>query len=286
MSELVICRFDHEAEAEQALSLVASKLSLLDSAVLSNSVAGTFALESLDLTPEERATCQEQLKAGGFLMAAQVATRPEAEAVLEILDASRRSEPARAEQKAPAPAAPAPAPPVATPAARTAPAAAAPAPAPASPPATAPASPAATGEERIPIVEGELRIGKREVVRGGARVHAFITDVPVQEQVELAEERTSVEHRPANRRLTDEEVIEGGLLQERVVEVARMREVPVVSKEAFVREEVVVRKTVEHRIEEINETVRRTEVETERFGPQGRSAFGGFRTGTVDDQQG
>jgi hypothetical protein len=103
MSELVICRFDHEAEAEQALSLVASKLSLLDSAVLSNSVAGTFALESLDLTPEERATCQEQLKAGGFLMAAQVATRPEAEAVLEILDASRRSEPAARSRRLPPP---------------------------------------------------------------------------------------------------------------------------------------------------------------------------------------
>jgi stress response protein YsnF len=46
-----------------------------------------------------------------------------------------------------------------------------------------------------------------------------------------------------------------------------MREEAVVSKEAFVREEVVVRKRVTERIEEVRDTVRRTEVETERLEP-------------------
>lgn len=38
-------------------------------------------------------------------------------------------------------------------------------------------------EERIPIVEEELRVGKREVERGGARVRSYVTETPVSEQV-------------------------------------------------------------------------------------------------------
>jgi uncharacterized protein (TIGR02271 family) len=134
-------------------------------------------------------------------------------------------------------------------------------------------------EERIPIVEEELRIGKREVLSGGARVHSFTREVPVQEEVELLHEETSVTRRPVNRRLTDEEVVQGGLLQERVVEVTQMREEAVVTKQAFVREEVVVTKNVGRRIEQINETVRRTEVETQALDPGDRPAFGGFGGG-------
>jgi uncharacterized protein (TIGR02271 family) len=137
-------------------------------------------------------------------------------------------------------------------------------------------------EERIPLVEEELRIGKREVVSGGTRVRSFTREVPVQEEVELLYEETSITRRPVNRRLTEEEVAQGGLLQERVVEVTQMREEAVVTKEAFVREEVVVTKNVARRVEQINETVRRTEVETQPLGPEGRTAFGGFAAGNDD----
>jgi stress response protein YsnF len=142
--------------------------------------------------------------------------------------------------------------------------------------APAPPQPEET-EQRIPIVEEELRIGKREVLRGGARVHARIEEHPVREEVELLAEQTSIERRPADRRLSEAELEEGGLLRERVIEITEMREEAVVSKEAFVREELVVKKTVERRTEIIEDTVRRTRVETERLpAAEDRPAFGGF----------
>ncbi|CAA9532150.1 MAG: hypothetical protein AVDCRST_MAG23-1056 [uncultured Sphingosinicella sp.] len=134
-------------------------------------------------------------------------------------------------------------------------------------------------EERIPLVEEELRIGKREVVRGGARVHAHLVEHPVREEVELLAEHTSIERRPATRQLSEEELEQGGLLRERVIEISEMREEAVVSKEAFVREELLVKKTVERRTEVVEETVRRTEVEAERLpGAESRPALSGFAT--------
>ena len=131
-------------------------------------------------------------------------------------------------------------------------------------PASAPAQEVAE-EARVPIVEEEMRVGKREVVRGGAAVHSRVSEAPVQERVELLEEELQVGQRPVNRRLSDDEVSQSGLLQDRVIQFAAMREEAVVSKQPFVREEVVVSKHVTQRTEEIRDTVRRTEVEAERF---------------------
>jgi hypothetical protein len=55
-------------------------------------------------------------------------------------------------------------------------------------------------EERIPIVEEELKVGKREVERGGARVRSYVRETPVSEQVNLREEHVSVERRPVSAR--------------------------------------------------------------------------------------
>ncbi|HEX8443380.1 MAG TPA: YsnF/AvaK domain-containing protein [Allosphingosinicella sp.] len=138
-------------------------------------------------------------------------------------------------------------------------------------------APPAEAEARIPLVEEELRVGKRTLVRGGARVHSYMEEVPVTTDVELLEERTSVERRPVNRRLTDEEIVSSGLLQDRVVEITQMREEAVVTKEAVVREELVVKKTIEKRVEQIHETVRRTAVEMERLEPELAGAEQGAR---------
>ena len=53
------------------------------------------------------------------------------------------------------------------------------------------------------------------------------------------------------------------LFRERTVEATESAEAAVVSKEARVTEEVVVRKTAEERTETVSDTVRRTEVEVE-----------------------
>ncbi|HWH16875.1 MAG TPA: YsnF/AvaK domain-containing protein [Allosphingosinicella sp.] len=249
MPSTVIAHFDDEAEADRILSAVAAKVPLQDSAVLAPGLPGTLTLDSLDLGPEERSACEAQLKRGGFLMVAQAAGPGEAEAIVRTLDEIAPQIIVAALQSPERPSGPAPAAEERVPVAEQA--------------------PTKVAEERIPIVEEELAIGKREVRRGGARVHSYPVDVPVRQQVELLEEEASVTRRPVNRRLTEEEVVEGGLLRDRVIEIAEMREEAVVSKEAFVREELVVTKNVKPRVEQIHDTVRRTEVETEALQPEG-----------------
>jgi stress response protein YsnF len=259
MPRTVAARFDNEAAADRALSLVSGQAALLDSAVLSNGLAARLTLDGLNLAPEERTASEALLDRGGFLLLAQPASDGAADTVLGILAETPGAGEAQILGGGAAPAAQVQAA------------------APAAPPIAA--APPASTEERIPIVEEELRIGKREVLRGGARVRTFTTEAPVQEEVVLFEEQTSIASRPVNRRLTDEEVVEGGLLQERVVEVTQMREEAVVTKEAFVREELVVTKNVEQRTQQINETLKRTEVETEWLQPEERPAIGSLGGG-------
>jgi uncharacterized protein (TIGR02271 family) len=133
----------------------------------------------------------------------------------------------------------------------------------------------AVQEERIPIVEEELQIGKREVNRGGVAVHSRVVEQPVHEQVSLREEHVSVERRPVNERVQSA-AAGGELFQERTVEMTETAEEAVIAKEARVREELVVRKTAEERTESIDETIRTTEVEVEEGAQRSgsTSAFG------------
>ena len=131
-------------------------------------------------------------------------------------------------------------------------------------------------EQQIPIVEEELRIGKREVNRGGARVRSYVRDVPVHEQVSLREEHVSVERRPVDQKIASADLDSGDLLRDRTIEMTETAEEAVVAKQARVREEMVVKKTAEQHVEQIDDTVRRTEVEVDegQSGAQDRSAFG------------
>jgi uncharacterized protein (TIGR02271 family) len=134
------------------------------------------------------------------------------------------------------------------------------------------------GEEAIPIVEEDLRVGKREVEHGRVRVRSYVVETPVQEQVNLREERVHVERRPTDRPLTGSD----NVFQERTIEVEERAEQAVVSKEARVKEELVVKKDVEERTETVSDTVRRTEVEVE--DERGRTTGTGT-TGTSSDHK-
>lgn len=134
-----------------------------------------------------------------------------------------------------------------------------------------------TREQSIPIVEEQLQVGKREVSRGGVRVRSYIVETPVHEQVSLREEHVEVERRPYSG--TDNDA--AALLQERTIEVSETAEEAVVGKTAHVREEVVIGKTVENRVEQIDDTVRRTEVDVERTGGETRT---GYDAGTTSDR--
>jgi stress response protein YsnF len=140
---------------------------------------------------------------------------------------------------------------------------------------------AAAGQEdreRIPVTGEDLRIGERRVARGGARVSLRVAGQPAREEVSLRDQPAAAAGGPGGRRLTDDEAANGGLLRDRVFELSETRQVPVVEKQAVVREELVVRKTIDERIEQIEETVRHTEVEIEELPARepapGRAAFG------------
>ncbi|HEY0627022.1 MAG TPA: YsnF/AvaK domain-containing protein [Allosphingosinicella sp.] len=132
-------------------------------------------------------------------------------------------------------------------------------------------------EEHIPIVEEQLLVGKREVNRGGARVRSYVRETPVHEQVNLRDEHVSVERRPVDQRIeASDGLADSDLLRERTIEMTETDEVPMVSKEARVTEEVVVRKTAEEHMEDVEDTVRRTEVDVDEGvrSESDRSAFG------------
>jgi len=118
---------------------------------------------------------------------------------------------------------------------------------------------ASENEVVLPIVEEQLRIGKRPVERGGVNVRTTSQEVPVQENVNLREESVTVERRPVDRAVGNAP----DAFREGTIEVTEMAEVPVVSKEARVVEEVVVGKEVTERQETVRDTVKRTEVEVD-----------------------
>ena len=118
------------------------------------------------------------------------------------------------------------------------------------------------GEGALPVVEEQLQVGKREVERGGVRLRSHIVERPVEEAVRLREERVKVERRPVNRPV-DENYLNA--FQEGTVEVKETAEVPVVSKQARVVEEVVVNKEAGERTETVRDTVRRSDVEVEKL---------------------
>ena len=140
--------------------------------------------------------------------------------------------------------------------------------------APAPAPVARAPVQEAAPVEDELRIGMPLKSRGGARVRSVIRETPAEEQVALSEEDVDVEHRPSERRLSFDDVKAGGLLRERIFEIREMREEPVITKEAFVREEVIIRKTVQERTETVRDTVRRTDFEVDE--PEREVAGGSF----------
>lgn len=116
---------------------------------------------------------------------------------------------------------------------------------------------------RIPVIEEELKVGKREVQRGGIRVFQRVRETPVHETVQLRDEEIKVERHPVDKPATQADL---AALKDRSIELTETDEEAVVSKTARVVEEVVVGKEVTQRTEDINDTVRRTDVEVEKLG--------------------
>ena len=116
--------------------------------------------------------------------------------------------------------------------------------------------------DSIKIIEENLAVGKRVVQTGGARLRSRIIERPVEESLRLREEHVNVQRTPVNRPATEADLRN---FQEGEIEITERAEVPVVSKEARVVEEISLEKNVEEREETIRDTVRKTEVDVENF---------------------
>ena len=112
----------------------------------------------------------------------------------------------------------------------------------------------------VPVVEEELEVGKRQVQRGGVRIHSHVFDEPIEESVSLREERVHVERRQVYRDATEEDLAE---FRDGTIEFRETVEEPVITKRRRVVEEVVIGRQTRERTERISETVKKTEVRIE-----------------------
>jgi stress response protein YsnF len=133
----------------------------------------------------------------------------------------------------------------------------------------------------LPVVREELEVGKRQVDLGAVRVFSRMESRPVNETVELREERADIQRRPVDRPATDADLkaFEGG-----AIEVHEMAERAVVNKSARVVEEVVVGTHVDTRQQTISDNVRNTVVEVQKSdagntgSDMGQERSAGYRT--------
>jgi uncharacterized protein (TIGR02271 family) len=113
--------------------------------------------------------------------------------------------------------------------------------------------------DTLRLAEERLTIGKRLVNLGGTRVRRYVVETPVEEQVTLHEERVTLDRRP----VTGTVAADAADFTDRTIEMAETREEAVVSKAAYVTEEVRLRRESVDRVETVRDTVRREEVEVE-----------------------
>jgi uncharacterized protein (TIGR02271 family) len=112
----------------------------------------------------------------------------------------------------------------------------------------------------VPIVAEEVRIGTRQVDTGGIRVVTHVEAIPVEEQVTVRTEQVHIERRAVDRVVAPDDLT---VLHDEAIEVRTTAEDVVVTKQARIVEEVIIRKDVEEHTETITDTVRRTAVEIE-----------------------
>lgn len=135
----------------------------------------------------------------------------------------------------------------------------------------------------IPVIQEELKVGKREVQRGGVRIYQRVVETPVSESIGLREEHVNVERHAVDRPVSPADTT---AFQETTIELRESAEEAVVEKTARVVEEVVVGKEVTERNEQISDTVRRTEVEIEQLTPDEDIYFRGHWTSNYANQGG
>lgn len=120
------------------------------------------------------------------------------------------------------------------------------------------------GEIVIPVIEEDVKVGKRTVPTGGVKVHVEndLKGNPIEKTVNLREEDVNVERRQVDRPVNQADM---DAIKNKDFVVTESAEKPVVAKEARVVEEVVISKDVKENDKTINENVRRTDVDVDNL---------------------
>jgi uncharacterized protein (TIGR02271 family) len=119
------------------------------------------------------------------------------------------------------------------------------------------------GDRKMDVVQEEVEIGKREVRGRSVRVYSDITEKPVEKQINLRDEKITVDRRNVDRPASPGDM---ETFKEGQIELTEKREEPVVKKRARVVEEVRVGKEVREHTETVRDTVRRKDVRIEDSG--------------------
>ncbi|PWC40927.1 YsnF/AvaK domain-containing protein [Azospirillum sp. TSO35-2] len=116
-------------------------------------------------------------------------------------------------------------------------------------------------QETLQSVKEEVEIGKRRVAKGGMKLTSQVSETPVRETVTLRDEAVDVEHRTVDRPLSADE--EKAAFDDKTIELTATSEMPEITKEARVVEEVVLSKTASEQEKTVEAVARRTDVKVE-----------------------
>ncbi len=122
----------------------------------------------------------------------------------------------------------------------------------------------AVSEERIPIVEEQVVIGKRVREDGDhITVRSKVVKDTVAEDVAVRDETVSASRNPVNREVSGKAA--AAMFDEagKTVSMTERDEEVVVGKKAVVTDEVVLKKTADTDVEHVEETVRKTKVDVD-----------------------
>lgn len=121
-------------------------------------------------------------------------------------------------------------------------------------------------EASVALREEELKVGKRQVEYGGVRLRKIIRTETVNQPVELQREEIVVERVPAGQGTQGR----GKAFEQEEIYIPLRREEAVVEKQSHVREEVHIRKRSETERQNVQENVRKEDVQIDRSG-QGKA---------------
>ena len=140
-------------------------------------------------------------------------------------------------------------------------------------------------DDVVQVVEERLSVGKRAVSRGKVRLHSYVVENQVTENVTLRDETVSVDRHAVDRPVA---ALGADVFNERTIEMEEIDEEAVVGKSARVVEEIGLRKGVTDRIETVRDTVRSTKVDIEdgrTVGSTETGATANFASRLVKDME-